>query len=416
MKVFPVDSVVTELGSDGLPVYDRPYVSADLRNVYMAFFKDGVFLNESTSLQVMTATGGMNVSVKAGSCLIQGAFGIEASDRTLQLNAASATLDRIDTIVARLDLSVAARSIDLFVKIGTAAADPVRPALTRNETVWELGLADVYVPKGITTISEARISDTRLETGRCGTVTPFAELDTTTLYNQLQAATQAAVDAMQDAIDQTTAGNLQKNKMGLLTENEIPANADLNTYTTPRTYGCTNAANVATLANCPASNVFTLFVHGNGETTMQELVDNVTGTRWARKDTGAWYMALDTAKVGDYIVSRETVSGWEVTKWSSGRMEQRRRFSWAEGSYEWSQWYTVYETSTQVGGVAYAEPFTAAPAVTVAHVASGEYSVMSYEVGGGEAATCPCVNATRPSTGDSYAIECEFVAVGTAAG
>ena len=227
MKVFPVDSVVTELGSDGLPVYDRPYVSADLRNVYMAFFKDGVFLNESTSLQVMTATGGMNVSVKAGSCLIQGAFGIEASDRTLQLNAASATLDRIDTIVARLDLSVAARSIDLFVKIGTAAADPVRPALTRNETVWELGLADVYVPKGITTISEARISDTRLETGRCGVVTPFAELDTTTLYNQLQAATQAAVDAMQDAIDQTTAGNLQKNKMGLLTENEIPANADL---------------------------------------------------------------------------------------------------------------------------------------------------------------------------------------------
>ena len=122
------------------------------------------------------------------------------------------------------------------------------------------------------------------------------------------------------------------------------------------------------------------------------------------------------AGAADRVVSRETVSGWEVVKWSSGRMEQRRRFSWAEGSYEWSQWYTVYETSTQVGGVAYAEPFASAPSVTVGHVATGAYSVLSFETSGGEAATCPRVNATRPSTGDSYAIECEVVAVGTAAG
>ena len=79
MKVFPVDSIVTKLGEDGLPIYDRPYVSADLRGVYANFFSNGVFMNDSTSLQVMNATGGMNVYVKAGTCHINGAFGCSLS-------------------------------------------------------------------------------------------------------------------------------------------------------------------------------------------------------------------------------------------------------------------------------------------------------------------------------------------------
>ena len=175
MKVFPVDSIVTKLGDDGLPIYDRPYASADLRELYANFFTNGVFMDDSTSLQVMNATGGMNVYVKAGTCNINGAFGVETEQRTLQLDAASASLDRIDTIVARLDLAIEARSLDLYVLKGTPAEDPVRPDLTRNETVWELGLADVYLPKGTATISQGRISDTRLETLRCGAVAPFVD-------------------------------------------------------------------------------------------------------------------------------------------------------------------------------------------------------------------------------------------------
>lgn len=407
MKVFPVDSVVTKLGSDGLPVYDRPYTSSDLRNVYQAFFKNGVFLNVSTSLQVSPATGGMNVVVGAGSCLIQGAFGIEDTDRTLQLQAAHASLDRIDTVVARLDLAVAARSIDLYVVQGTPAASPVRPNLTRNETVWEIGLADVYIPKAITTVTAARISDTRLETARCGVVTPFAQLDTTTLYNQLQAATNAAVDAMQDAIDQTTAGNLQKNKMGLLNENNIPENADLNAYTTPRTYGCSSASIVASLANCPTGNAFALFVHSNGATVTQEIFDSTTGTRYVRHDTGAgsfgaWTTALDTSNTADYVVSSDKANAWTVRKWASGRMEQRRRFTLAANSYTWQTWGTLYETSEYAGGGAYPVAFAERPSVSVGHVAYGGGSISGFEIANnGSATTCPQVYPLRPSSADA---------------
>lgn len=299
MKVFPVDSIVTKLGDDGLPIYDRPYVSADLREVYANFFSNGVFMDDSTSLQVMNATGGMNVYVKAGTCHVNGAFGVETEQRTLQLDAASESLDRIDTIVARLDLAIEARSLDLYVVKGTPAADPVRPNLTRNETVWELGLADVYLPKGIKAISQGRISDTRLETQRCGAVTPFVKFDTTTLFEQLKQATRDAVNAMNAALDGTTAGNLQKYRRSLRVESEIPAAADLNEYRTVGNYGCSAADRVAGIKNKPSglANPFLLFVHTVGSSVLQEVIDAVAGSRWCRAGTGAWVRTYDSASV-----------------------------------------------------------------------------------------------------------------------
>ena len=299
MKVFPVDSIVTKLGDDGLPVYDRPYASADLREVYANFFSNGVFMDDGTSLQVVSATGGMNVYVKAGTCHVNGAFGVETEQRTLQLDAASASLDRIDTIVARLDLAIEARSLDLYVVKGTPAADPVRPNLTRNETVWELGLADVYLPKGMANISQGRISDTRLETRRCGAVTPFVEFDTTALFEQLKQATQDAVDAMSAALDGTTAGNLQKYRRSLRVETEIPAAADLNGYQAAGSYGCSVAGNVAGIKNKPGglANPFLLFVHTVGGAVLQEAIDAVDGSRWCRAGAGAWVQTYDSSSI-----------------------------------------------------------------------------------------------------------------------
>ena len=200
--------------------------------------------------------------------------------------------------MARLDLGIDARSIDLYVLRGTPAADPVRRNLTRNETVWELGLADIYLPKGIATISQARISDTRLETKRCGAVAPFVELDTTALYDQLKQATADAVDAMQDALGGTTAGNLQHYRRSLRVETEIPSGADLNTYQDAGNFGCSVVSNVATIANKPSglSAPFLLFVHSVGSSIMQEIVDS-KGSRWCRAGTGEWDQTYDSRQI-----------------------------------------------------------------------------------------------------------------------
>lgn len=219
MRSFPWDSLVTSFGDDGFPIYDRDYMASDLREVYKTFFSNGVFMDTDQALQV-TEGDGMNVLVAAGNCNINGTIGYEKNQRMLTIQASDTTYDRIDTVVLRWNANVEMRNIDLYVKTGVAQQVPVRPTLTRSETVFELGLGDVFVNKGAGAISAARITDTRLENERCGMVMPFASIDTTTFYSQIQAAiddhiaildeqTQKAVELAQNAIDGTTAGNLQ---------------------------------------------------------------------------------------------------------------------------------------------------------------------------------------------------------------
>lgn len=192
MKSYPFTSQVSYDG-EGLPRYDRAVDSEFLRAVFKQYFSDGVFYNPADALQVRADTG-MNVQVAPGACHIQGAMAIEDSPRVLAVQA-SGELDRIDTVVARLDLALGVRSIDLYVLKGTPAETPTAPALTRNNTVWELGLADLFIAKSTTEISQQRITDTRLDTARCGQViAPAAPADLEPYFAQLQAAI-AAHDA-----------------------------------------------------------------------------------------------------------------------------------------------------------------------------------------------------------------------------
>lgn len=193
MQSYPFTSQVT-YDEQGLPLYDRPVNSEFLRKVFAQYFSDGVFYKPETALQVVADTG-MQVVVEPGACHIQGAMGIEENRRTLVVQA-SEEMDRIDTVVARLDLTLAVRSIDLYILKGLASENPQAPALTRDSTTWELGLANLFVAKNTATISQQRITDTRLDTSRCGQVmTPLQTPDWAPYFAQLQAVIAAQADA-----------------------------------------------------------------------------------------------------------------------------------------------------------------------------------------------------------------------------
>lgn len=206
MQVFPMDSIVTSIGANGLPVYDRPYTASDLRAWMQHFVSNGVFM-DNNGLRV-TAGSGMTVAVSPGSCHINGAVGYEEEQRVLIIQASNPTYDRIDTVVCRLNLNTEARNCELYVIQGSPAEAPVRPALTRNSSVYEIGIADVFVPAGASAFTQQRITDTRLETARCGAVTPFVTIDTTGIYEQLDDQVQKNIKLIQAAIDSTLAGKL----------------------------------------------------------------------------------------------------------------------------------------------------------------------------------------------------------------
>lgn len=216
---FPFDSHVT-FESDGTPVYDRAITSAPLRKLIAKLLTDGVLPNPSTNLQV-EAGRGMNVVVNPGFAICAGGLKLEENQRTLAIQAADSNYDRIDTVVLRWNDNDSERICDLYIVEGIPAASPLRPELTRTESIWELGLADLFVNKNSSAISNQRITDTRYETARCGIISAISEFDTTTLYQQVQAdlagfkASEQAdfitwFDDIKGQLSEDAAGNLQK--------------------------------------------------------------------------------------------------------------------------------------------------------------------------------------------------------------
>lgn len=167
-------------------LYDRTYDAQDVTNYLDKIVGSGVFPNPSTNLQVM-ANSGMNILVKAGSGWIDGHKMVNKTDYPLTLAASDVLNDRIDRIVFYVDYS--SRSMGIAVLQGTPAASPTAPAITRNQTRIEYGLATVRVPKQATAITQANITDTRPNSSVCGWVQGLIQqVDTSTLFNQWQAA------------------------------------------------------------------------------------------------------------------------------------------------------------------------------------------------------------------------------------
>lgn len=198
---------------------DRKIKAVEFRAIFRKYFTNGVFMNPSTEFQIVEV-GGMKVTAKAGYANINGVIAYEETDTELTIETAESK-DRIDRIVLRLNDNTEARNVSLLVIKGTASDSPTAPELTRNESVYDLGLATIYVNGSTTNITQSKITDTRLDTTVCGVVSgTVKEADTETLYAQIQSDLaefktneQAEFiewfNSIKDKLGEDLAGNLQ---------------------------------------------------------------------------------------------------------------------------------------------------------------------------------------------------------------
>ena len=213
MKSFPFDSHVT-YDSSGAPSYDRAISSDPYRKLIKELFTTGIMPTSSANMQVVAGEN-MTVTVKAGFAVVEGCMSLEEDDRSLEITASN-TQDRIDTVVLRLNTNDEYRTCDYYVVAGTPASSPVHPDLTRTNSIYEIGLADVFVPANSTAVSDERITDTRYDTERCGVISSISEFDTSTLNSQMNAWSaekrtefESWVASLKDILDEETAGHLQ---------------------------------------------------------------------------------------------------------------------------------------------------------------------------------------------------------------
>lgn len=164
---------------------DRVYRAEEWAEYFASFIGNGVFPVPSTSLQVVAGSG-MAVAVKTGKAWINGYFYYNTSDLPVTLATADGVLNRIDRIVVRWDLTE--RKISVAVKSSAPTTSPVAPALQRDADAYELCLADVLVGAGVTAISQANITDRRLDGSLCGVVAGVVDqIDTDAFNAQLEA-------------------------------------------------------------------------------------------------------------------------------------------------------------------------------------------------------------------------------------
>lgn len=161
---------------------DRYYDADSMGDWLRPFFRNGIFNGQ---MQV-TANDNMSVTVAAGYGYINGKHRHFLTPTTLDLEIASGTLDRIDSVILRRNDTE--RRIHLVIEKGGNAKSPVAPALTREGAVYDLKLADIYIAAGTVKITQAEITDTRMNAAVCGWVAATVkEIDFTQIQAQFDA-------------------------------------------------------------------------------------------------------------------------------------------------------------------------------------------------------------------------------------
>lgn len=183
LTAFPYDSEIIKYEKDGTPVYDRAVDSKVFRNLFLKYFTEGVDPNGGFTVVENSTQGAL---VKKGWANIRGVFIELKSDTPITFDAAD-SMDRIDRVVLRHNDTKSVRYADVVILKGSPSNSPQAPNITRDETIWDIVLADVSIRKNSSNVTQAQITDRRLDSELCGIVAgTIKEVDTTTLYNQIQ--------------------------------------------------------------------------------------------------------------------------------------------------------------------------------------------------------------------------------------
>lgn len=130
-----------------------------------------------------------------------------------------------------------------------------------------------------------------------------AQGDVDAAITQLENKTQDAIDAAQDALDGTTATNLQNAinrtlKLDVADMTVIPDNSSLSSFINVGSYCCKNAATAATIGDCPVDDSpFNMYVFSSA--TSGQVMQLVVPIDLGGKPTAEWHVRFGTSSVMD---------------------------------------------------------------------------------------------------------------------
>lgn len=185
---------------------DRVYDADQFGSLFDGIISEGIFPNVGDKFFVRPVNNTMGVYVGSGKAWLNRRWVENAGDETLTVQAANASLDRIDSVVLSVDTSKAVRAAKFEVVKGTAAATP-RPPLIASE-----GEKKYFVLANIKVVKNSRAVIPENITNFVGSsLTPYVGGPTNTinldaLQTKLQGEFNTWFDSVRDAL-QNAGGN-----------------------------------------------------------------------------------------------------------------------------------------------------------------------------------------------------------------
>lgn len=181
-----------------LPIFDRAVTEEFLEKLFFMVYGDGVFPSPSTAFQLRAGTG-LTATLQPGALFCHGKFAYDEKSTSVNFTQNNGDQDLIARLVFRRDLPN--RMGSFVVLYGTPSAEPQAPALTRTADIYELGIADVLLKHGAESITDADITDLRMNSEFCGIITGSIEItDTTEIFAQFTSIFQGLFNQMEEKV------------------------------------------------------------------------------------------------------------------------------------------------------------------------------------------------------------------------
>lgn len=185
---------------------DRVYDADQFGSLFDGIISEGIFPNVGDKFFVRPVNNTMGVYVGSGKAWLNRRWVENSGDETLTVQAANASLDRIDSVVLSVDTSKAVRAAKFEVIKGTAASTPRPPLIASEGEKKYLVLANIKVVKNSRAVIPENI------TNFVGSsLTPYVGGPTNTinldaLQTKLQGEFNTWFDSVRDAL-QNAGGN-----------------------------------------------------------------------------------------------------------------------------------------------------------------------------------------------------------------
>lgn len=165
---------------------DREYSSDEFAEFFSTLFKPGIVAtaNFGSGLQI-TESASLGMRVKFGAGEAFSSFGrnyVHDKDEEVTVPIASTLQDRTDSVAIQFNKSQR-EAFFVYKESDTT--------VTRTDSIFELQIAKIVVPKNSTQITNANIIDTRADTKVCGYSSPYESIKTGDLLAQFKSELEA---------------------------------------------------------------------------------------------------------------------------------------------------------------------------------------------------------------------------------